>query len=648
MIKKIILKITFLLERYLLRGVKYQLLFIASMIGIISLFAGTTLYYASADSIKIEDAIWWAFLRLSDPGYLGDDKGILQRTISTIVTILGYVLFMGSLVAILTQWLNATIRKLESGLTPISLNGHFLILGWTSRTLTMVRQILLSEERIKRYLKLIKKSKLNIVILAEEVSSHIAYELKESLSTLWDDSTIIFRSGDPLVIEHLKRVDFINAGVIIIPGENYSFYNPENIDAHTLKIITTLSSYYDIEDDQSLPDFVTEIYDPKKYFMLESEYKGNISIITSNSFISSLIVQNVRHKGLSSIYTELLDSEGNEIYIKENLEFTEKKYIDIKPFFPNGILLGILRKEHDTRTPILNPEPELIIKNDDQLIVLAENYRKAEPGRSDLAIQFDEIYLDKPEIKEENITAKSILFLGWNSKVPDILNEFSSYKNEKYKINIFSQVPILERKNILQKHSLLYKNLKINHIMGDYNDLSEFSKLKIEKYDNIIMLASDRYDTADESDARTIMGFMMLDSIISEFQSDKSPDVLVELLEPNNAALLQNKNCELIVSSLIISYLLSQIALRKSLKPIYDSLFEAGDADIFFRSAGYFNMTGKEFTFWEIEMLIGMKNETAIGIQINSGKEIGKPILNPAKDSLWNLSKDDNIIVLSS
>ena len=66
---------------------------------------------------------WWAFLRLTDPGYLGDDEGNWRRVVSTWLTVSGYVLFMGTLIAILTQWLNRTMRALEQGLTPITVRG---------------------------------------------------------------------------------------------------------------------------------------------------------------------------------------------------------------------------------------------------------------------------------------------------------------------------------------------------------------------------------------------------------------------------------------------------------------------------------------------------------------------------------------------
>ena len=59
-----------------------------------------------------------------------------------VVTVLGYVLFMGALVAIMTTALSRLMRRLETGLTPIAQRGHILILGWTNRTPTIVRELL--------------------------------------------------------------------------------------------------------------------------------------------------------------------------------------------------------------------------------------------------------------------------------------------------------------------------------------------------------------------------------------------------------------------------------------------------------------------------------------------------------------------------
>jgi hypothetical protein len=184
----------FLLERLLLRGPQYRLLFIAAVLGLLSVLGGL-LVLPSGGFSGWPEATWWAFLRLSDPGYLGDDTGTFVRIVSTFLTVAGYVVFLGSLVAIMTQWLNSTIARLERGTTPVSRAHHVVILGWTNRTIPIVRELLLSEERVRRFLHVRGARGLHIVILADEVNHTLRQELREQLGSLFEEGGITLRSG---------------------------------------------------------------------------------------------------------------------------------------------------------------------------------------------------------------------------------------------------------------------------------------------------------------------------------------------------------------------------------------------------------------------------------------------------------------------
>ncbi|MYF16648.1 MAG: hypothetical protein F4215_04335, partial [Gemmatimonadetes bacterium] len=63
----------FRVERLLLSGAHSRLLFIATLIGIVAVGGGLLVQGTDAPFDDRETAIWWAFLRLTDPGYLGDD-----------------------------------------------------------------------------------------------------------------------------------------------------------------------------------------------------------------------------------------------------------------------------------------------------------------------------------------------------------------------------------------------------------------------------------------------------------------------------------------------------------------------------------------------------------------------------------------------
>ena len=106
----------FTFERWLLRGLHYRLFFAAAIVAFVAISAGALVLMLDPNFEEPGEAVWWSFLRLTDPGYLGDDEGVVSRSISTVVTVLGYIVFLGLLIAILTQWMNALILRVESGI----------------------------------------------------------------------------------------------------------------------------------------------------------------------------------------------------------------------------------------------------------------------------------------------------------------------------------------------------------------------------------------------------------------------------------------------------------------------------------------------------------------------------------------------------
>ena len=168
---RIVDRIKFVVERQLVKGAGFQLLVVGGFIGLISLIGGLLVVLPPAGEFKdAGSAIWWAFLRLTDPGYLGDDVGTWQRIVSTLLTISGYVVFMGTLVAILTRWLIAKMEDLERGLTPVTLKNHVVVLGWTAQTPPLVAELFGSSGRMQRFLEKHDTQKLRLVVLAEEAS----------------------------------------------------------------------------------------------------------------------------------------------------------------------------------------------------------------------------------------------------------------------------------------------------------------------------------------------------------------------------------------------------------------------------------------------------------------------------------------------
>jgi len=97
-------------------------------------------------------------------------------------------------------------------------------------------------------------------------------------------------------------------------------------------------------------------------------------------------------------------------------------------------------------------------------------------------------------------------------------------------------------------------------------------------------LASERFKTGAESDARTILGYLLLIELLKP--KAQVPPVLVELTNPDHIALFENRRGEVVVSPLIVSHVLTRVALRRELRTLFDELFDSGGCEIIFRRIG--------------------------------------------------------------
>ena len=232
----------FQLEQLIVRGPLWRFALMLVLVVLVALVAGLLVRAIAPGFDSGEDAVWWAFLRLTDPGYLGDDEGMAKGAVSTVLTILGAALFTGALIAILVQWLNNTIERLELGLTPVTLDAHFVLAGWNSRTLTIIEEFLVSQGRVERFLRQRGARRLRIALLAERVDASLRQEIKRQLGERWNARQIILRSGSPLNLDDLERVDFAHAGAILIPAADTTASSTLDADTHTVKTLMTMGA----------------------------------------------------------------------------------------------------------------------------------------------------------------------------------------------------------------------------------------------------------------------------------------------------------------------------------------------------------------------------------------------------------------------
>ena len=624
-------------ERFLIRGPFYQVLFIGLIIGLISVIAGQILLFIEPTEGGLGSSAWWAFLRMSDPGYLGDDNGVAKRVLATVLTLLGYVLFMGSLVAIMTQWLYRKMKELESGYTPILIKGHVSILGYTNRTPIIIQEILASKERFKRFLLTNKKASRKIVVLNDKVGFELIADLKEHIKNKRELQKVVFRTGDLMRAEDLTRINIEHSSVVIIPSMIYGENGHENSDTKAIKALLSIKSRADIAKLPS-PKVVVEILDQNNVDVARAAYGENIQIISGRVLLARMIAQSIQNPGLSYVITELIaQSEGSEIYLKVYEELVGKSWGEVKDAFPNCIAIGLVSNFQRDRC-VVNPKNSETLLEGDLIIFIATTFDSINLDRN--LLKKNEGITENEILKDVIKKPKKLLIMGWSMKAPFLIKELYETQKYEFKVDILSQVDVCIREKALLSVMDQEDYSAIRHFVADYTSFNDISDIEFSQYDNVVFLSSDRTNDATDADARSILGILQLRQVIGV---DKEFPVVIELAEPENEKLFENRQGETIISPMVISYILSNVALRFELNRVFDSLFNAGGSDITFISAKHFGLSGS-LTFEEISNIVYSFNMIAIGVKKNDQNEI---FLNPNSGNSFSDLENYKIIVIN-
>lgn len=640
-------RIKFLVERQLVKGAGFQLLVVGVFIGLISLIGGLLVLPLGDSFNDVGEAIWWAFLRLTDPGYLGDDVGNWKRFVSTILTISGYVVFMGTLVAILTRWLIANMTDLERGLTPVTLRNHIVVLGWTSQTLPLLGELLSSSGRMRRFLEQHDASRLRLVVLSEEASAAQVHELRTEPGIGRKSQQIILRSGSAIQPEALERVACLEASAVIIPSATHEAGKLVTSDVGTVKALLTIAARARARNlSESLPFVVAEIQDIRKYAVFERAYPGALEVVAGDASISRLMVQNILHPGLSSIYNELFGTgDGNEIYIRGGDAMAGSTVGEAAAVRPSALILGIMKPSAVGWT-IQMPAPSgAQIDAQDRVVLLARSYSetdadaKAEP----LPLVHRDALSRQQSVPSDRV--HRVLLLGWNRRVPGLIAELSSYSQRRFEVNVVSVVPPTERQREIDRYLGEDHQVTCRHVEADYMVEGELRRIGPLNYDSVLLLSSDRLASGEEADARTMVGYLQLEELVSE--GTQVPQMIMELSDPDNRHLLMAYRSEVMISPMIVSHVLAQVALRRELRAVLDELFTVGGAEIQFHDPADYPLPAS-VNFQLLERLLAERGEAALGIFRQKPDAEGRQLyLNPPRREYLDIQPGDRLVVLT-
>jgi hypothetical protein len=391
--------------------------------------------------------------------------------------------------------------------------------------------------------------------------------------------------------------------------------------------------------------------------------------VASDVTAARLIVQTMRHRGLSAVYNEILtQGEGNEIYLVDSEGLVGQPAEALSHVFARGVVLGLVRTGERGLQPLLNPEPGVAVAEGDRIVVLVRSFEDAGPHARRApngGSRADRVKRGAPGTLVPLAGTRRVLLLGWGRKVPAILRELLTYEGEHYEVDLLSTMPASRREAALLQYGLgsgdLGNGLSLRHLEGDYSIPAELYSLEPWRYDNVVTLGSELRGSGQEADARTILGALLLEEIAEA--RDSCPAVLLELLEPANENLVAHGTSEVVVSPLVTSHMLSQIALRRELRVVFDALFTAGGTEFVFRPAAEYALQGS-VTFEQMQAAASARGETALGVRTRppgaamhtrtpqaEGERslaLGPITLNPERTRTWAVSDGFEVVAIAT
>ncbi len=565
--------------------------------------------------------LWLSFMRAIDSGTLAGDNGTFLFMLFMLIVTLGGIFIVSIFIGIITSGIQNKVEDLRRGKSVVVEKDHIVILGWSETIFTLIEEFIEANKNQKKSC---------IVIMASKDKVEMEEAIRERIN-MKGKTKIVCRQGSPIDVTDLNMVNINDSKVIVIN---------DDVDSNTIKIILAITA----RDNKSNSPYniIATIKDPENLHVAQIAGKGQVEIILADSLISRIIAQTCRQPGLSTIYTELLDFDRDEIYFKEESSLEGKTFGAALNMYEDSAVIGV---RHNNQV-ILKPSMDFIFGKGDEII----------------AISKDDDTIKLSGVMEHNINQKAIvklkqslnaiennLILGWNEHGKDIILEIDNYERKGSSITVAGDFD--GKKEELQKYfEENLKNISVQFVNTDINNRKALEKLVSNNYKHIIILCyRDKMDI-QAADAVTLITLLHLRDIAENTGNKFS--IVSEMLDVRNRNLAEiEKANDFIISDKLISLMTSQIAENKLLNRVFEDLFDAEGSELYIKSITDYVTPGAEVNFYTLIEAAKLKNELAIGYKIASQIEDSKNnygiYINPIKSKNISLTKEDNIIVLA-
>ncbi|MFG3283199.1 NAD-binding lipoprotein [Streptomyces sp. NPDC048111] len=349
-------------------------------------------------------------------------------------------------------------------------------------------------------------------------------------------------------------------------------------------------------------------------------------VLAIDDIVARLLVQTARQPGLSLVYQELLDFAGDEFYAVPADALTGRTFGEALLAYTTSSVVGLLRADDSVA---LNPSIDTRITADDRIIVITED--------DDTAVLEDATpFVDAEAIGSappREATPERLLLLGWNRRAPLIVEQLALCTGVGTTLDIMA---LADEDTMRSACDLAIGHGVIDVVLhrADTTNRAVLEALDVPSFDSVIVIADPNHASTKalapapgatsaegsaevDVDDATLVTLLHLRAI--EQATGLEIPLTTEMSDDRNRLLAPaREGADFIVSGRLISLLMCQISESPYLAALFDELFTAEGNEVYLRPADDYIRTAGEVTFATVVAAARDRHECAIGYRLRT------------------------------
>ncbi|MGA5702486.1 CASTOR/POLLUX-related putative ion channel [Peterkaempfera bronchialis] len=558
---------------------------------------------------------------------LGGAVGTPPYVVLSVLLALVALFFVSTLVSLITSGINEKIMALRLGHSTVLEERHTVLLGWSDQVFPVVSELVAANANQRKAV---------VAILSPKDKAEMEDEINAKVGRT-GTTRVICRNGsvtDPAV---LARVSPQTADAVLVLS-----HGDDGDDALVVKTLLALNAAV---PDRGRTVVVAAVRDARHHLAASLAAGPGGQVLNIDDITARLIVQTSRQPGLSRVYQELLDFDGDEFYMVAEPALTGRTFGEALLRYATSSVVGLLRADGAVD---LNPPPATTIGADDRIIVITQDDDTA--VLADQALSVDERVITASEPRPPS--TKRLLLLGWNRRAPMIVDQLDRYVDHGSGLDIVAHGdPGIVR--AAEAAGAAANRLDVTFYSGDIAEPRTLGHLDVPSYDGVIVLGYDRSggDAGDEADTddQTLITLLHLRAL--EAAAGRELPVVTEMSDDRNRLLAPaREGADFIVSGRLISLLMTQISQNRHLADLFDRLFTADGSEIHLRPATDYVLPDRETSYATVVESARRQHHCAIGYRLHAHAATGPFYgvrINPDKRTTVRLGARDWVIVVA-